>query len=394
MTATSEMMSVRSTNVVDLSSDSRRICCHCLYQMFFPRDFVIGVKGAPTDLTSSLNNASATHHIVRAPQRCRHHHLALCFLSNQQHCDASKLHKLCNAAKNCYQLHFRFSQINNTASKSFSTHQYAQHAALLFSLEPHRRHPRVFIGRRRFQGTQLTSLTVSCHPDHSLTLPSPAAARNSRFTRSFSARSRKSTANSSTASSTVINHRLAQALLTSPFQEAGASEVNLPDDDPKVLEALIHFLYHFNLDTTARPSTCGVSAFLVQVYAIADKYDVAPLRTLVVNRLNKACDPTQDVDDFIAALRVTDACTAGATIWDVLLPKAKTNISLLLESKAFRELVMEIPTLTLSLLGFLDEAKWAQVLEGQVVVEKKRSRAEKKSAVATITKSSWTEGVW
>lgn len=134
-----------------------------------------------------------------------------------------------------------------------------------------------------------------------------------------------------------------------------------------------------------------MSAFLIQVWAIADKYDVAPLRTLVVEHIDRSCNPAKDVDDFVAALRVTDACTAGNAIWDVLLPKAKTNISLLLQDKAFHELVMEVPTFTLPLLGYLDEAKWAEVLGAQVVVQKQKSRAAKKSDPA---KASWTEGEW
>jgi hypothetical protein len=93
------------------------------------------------------------------------------------------------------------------------------------------------------------------------------------------------------------------------------------------------------------------------VYALADKYDVPPLRGLVVRRLKLFCDPTINIEEFVAVMRVTDACTAENTIWDVLLPLAKSNIGLLLANESFRELVVEIPTIALSLLDVLGGKK-------------------------------------
>lgn len=128
---------------------------------------------------------------------------------------------------------------------------------------------------------------------------------------------------------------------------------------------MLHFLYYFKLDTTGRPTTSGLSTFLVHVYAIADKYDVSELRTLVVERLKNVCEPAEDPDDFVAVLRVTDACTADKAVWNVLLPKAKANIALLLKNESFRELVSEIPTLALSLLDLLGkEPAPAKVMTG------------------------------
>lgn len=126
---------------------------------------------------------------------------------------------------------------------------------------------------------------------------------------------------------------------------------------------LIRYLYHFELDTTGRPTTAGLWTFLVHVYAIADKYDVPPLRLLVVQRLHDLCDPTKNIDDFIAVLRVTDACTAESTLWDFMLPKVMSNMTLLLQDESFRELAMEMPSLTLPLLATMDPHKYVDVLE-------------------------------
>lgn len=152
-------------------------------------------------------------------------------------------------------------------------------------------------------------------------------------------------------------------ILTQLSQESGATEINLPDDEPQVLQVLIHYMYHFTLDITERPKTSGPWTFLVHVYALADKYDVPPLRQLAARRLNDVCDPTKDIDEFAAVIRVTDACTVESTLWDILLLKAKANITMLLEDESFQELVMETPSLTLPLLRMLDYPKYLEVFQ-------------------------------
>jgi hypothetical protein len=137
-----------------------------------------------------------------------------------------------------------------------------------------------------------------------------------------------------------VSSRERAHVLTQLSQENGATEIDLPDDEPQVLQALIHFLYNFKLDTAERSTTSGLSTLLVHVYAIADKYDVAALRALAVVRLNVVCDPVKNMEDFLAVLRVTDA-----------------HIPLLLKNEAFRELVVELPTLTFSLLACLENEK-------------------------------------
>lgn len=92
------------------------------------------------------------------------------------------------------------------------------------------------------------------------------------------------------------------------------------------------------------------SVFLIQVYAIADKYDVPPLRSLVTERLDSMCDPAEDENDFIEALRAVDEHTSDNTIWNILIPKLKASLPVLLENHFFEEVVMEQPAMNLQLL--------------------------------------------
>jgi len=122
-----------------------------------------------------------------------------------------------------------------------------------------------------------------------------------------------------------------------------------------VLRVLIRYLYKNVHDTTQAFSfppyqTLGDSAFLIHVYAIADKYDVPALCKRVVQRLVETCDPQKDEADFIEALRVVDDCTLDNEIWDFLLTKTRRNLQTLLKNGSFRELVLEHARLTFELL--------------------------------------------
>jgi len=136
----------------------------------------------------------------------------------------------------------------------------------------------------------------------------------------------------------------------------------MPDDDPSALQGLLHYLYHFTL-APWRPSASCPWISLVRLYALADEYDIAPLHTLFAEQLDYACEPVPFVEDFVAVLRVVDACTADNTLWDILLPKVRANIKLVLQRESFRELVMELPCLTLPLLSMLDHDESVKALK-------------------------------
>jgi hypothetical protein len=142
-------------------------------------------------------------------------------------------------------------------------------------------------------------------------------------------------------------------MLTTQSQDSNTTTLSLPDDDPWVLRVLIRYFYKNVLDTKIKPYETPTSAFLVQVYALADKYDVPPLRSLVVQRLEETCDPLEDMDDFIAALRIVDSHTAEDTVWEVFLPKMQEDLEILVQDCKFREVLVEQPTVAIRLLAHI-----------------------------------------
>jgi hypothetical protein len=142
-------------------------------------------------------------------------------------------------------------------------------------------------------------------------------------------------------------------LLIPQPQDSNTTTLSLPDDDPWVLRALLRCFYKNALDTNIKPYETPTSAFLIQVYAIADKYDVPPLRELVVQRLDEFCHPLDDMDDFIAALRIVDGHTAEDTLWEVFLPKMHEDLEILVQDCKFREVLVEQPTVAIRLLAHI-----------------------------------------
>ncbi|GAB7327854.1 hypothetical protein MBLNU13_g11644t1 [Cladosporium sp. NU13] len=155
-------------------------------------------------------------------------------------------------------------------------------------------------------------------------------------------------------------------LLCGKFKEANATTLDLSADDPTVLAALIHYFYNFTLRENSDASAGSNSSHFVHVYAIADKYDVPHLRTLAKLRLQKTFNTQtalEDHADLIETVRAVDECSPHRFslegengLWAVMLPVMKSNIAVLLQNEAFKELLLELPDLNFRLLAMLDSA--------------------------------------
>jgi hypothetical protein len=129
---------------------------------------------------------------------------------------------------------------------------------------------------------------------------------------------------------------------------------------------MIHYFYNFTLREDINPLAGPNMPYFVHVYAIADKYDVPPLRTLAKQRLWRTFNPQVALEnhaDFIDTIRAVDECTphrlgleGGGELWGVMLPVMKTNMGILLQDEAFKQLLLELPDLNFRLLAMLDAA--------------------------------------
>ncbi|KEQ61160.1 uncharacterized protein M437DRAFT_26213, partial [Aureobasidium melanogenum CBS 110374] len=100
---------------------------------------------------------------------------------------------------------------------------------------------------------------------------------------------------------------------SSQFPVASSNEVDLGDDeDPEAILAMIRHIYDLPYDMMIEGNTVDDSApystnedllFHINVYAVADKYDVPSLRPIVVKKFEDLMEITWESDDFVARIQ-------------------------------------------------------------------------------------------
>ncbi|KAF7186177.1 Kelch-like protein 18 [Pseudocercospora fuligena] len=95
---------------------------------------------------------------------------------------------------------------------------------------------------------------------------------------------------------------------TNGFVETGANEIILQEDEPSVIEALVHFCYNFDYCDTGEKCSSGLAggggpmAFNVHVFAAAEKYLIEPLQRFALNRLRYHSRINFNAEDFAKAI--------------------------------------------------------------------------------------------
>ncbi|KAK5682738.1 hypothetical protein LTS10_005868 [Elasticomyces elasticus] len=152
-------------------------------------------------------------------------------------------------------------------------------------------------------------------------------------------------------------------MLSGGFKEANENTLTLDHDDPAVLGVLIHYFYHFELNP--KLNSKSDVAFVIQVYAMADKYDIPTLCSLAIDGLDRLLEPERDNGKaFIAAIRAIDEHTSGNQLWDIVVPKIVANMDWLVQEDEFSKVLVDMPVLTKNLLGSM-----AAELQGSKVKE-------------------------
>ena len=88
-------------------------------------------------------------------------------------------------------------------------------------------------------------------------------------------------------------------------QTANGSAVT-KEDNPRAVEAMIHFMYRFDYDRSSSDhSHVSLMLFNVNVYQVADKYGVPKLKEHVKEKFEKIIETCWEMDDF--PLTITEA---------------------------------------------------------------------------------------
>ncbi|KUL81280.1 hypothetical protein ZTR_10828, partial [Talaromyces verruculosus] len=94
------------------------------------------------------------------------------------------------------------------------------------------------------------------------------------------------------------------------WTEANENDIALQDDDPCAIQAMIHFMYGFDYDSSgSEHSRASPMLFNVKVYQIADKFVVPQLKQKAKEKFETIVQTCWKMDDFPVAIAEAYTCT-------------------------------------------------------------------------------------
>lgn len=124
--------------------------------------------------------------------------------------------------------------------------------------------------------------------------------------------------------------------------------IELKEDDFRVVEAMLHFMYRFDYDGSGNDQgRVSPMLFNVQVYGIADKYGILALKSVAKEKFDKAVRTCWDMDDFAHVITEIYSSTPSTDrgLRDTVVDVAHEHIRALLEKDDFRGVLEETAVL-------------------------------------------------
>ncbi|KAF8853771.1 hypothetical protein BDZ45DRAFT_657540 [Acephala macrosclerotiorum] len=139
--------------------------------------------------------------------------------------------------------------------------------------------------------------------------------------------------------------KVLSAMVDSHFKESITSEINLPDDDPKTVHHLIHFLYKETFDDIDKPPTLGGGkersrlTNCTKVYIMAEVYDVPALKELAMYKFKNAVgtDWNNGTLATCLAMMYTELPESDRLLKDVAIKAALEHFKELVDTGEFVE---------------------------------------------------------
>lgn len=128
------------------------------------------------------------------------------------------------------------------------------------------------------------------------------------------------------------------------IQEVTDNAIRLEEDDPRAVEAMVHFMYGFNYDSSGSDrGRTSPMLFNVNVYQTGDKYDIPKLKEQAKEKFTVALKNCWEMDDFpVAIARVYSTTVASDRgLRDLLVDTCLEHIDRLLENDDFKQVLRE-----------------------------------------------------
>ncbi|PLN76859.1 BTB/POZ domain protein [Aspergillus taichungensis] len=128
------------------------------------------------------------------------------------------------------------------------------------------------------------------------------------------------------------------------WKEVTDNVIQLEEDDPRALEAMIHFMYGFSYDSSGSDrGRTSPMLFNVNVYQTGDKYDIPKLKEQAKEKFAVALKNCWEMDDFPVAIARAYSTTVASDrgLRDLIVDTCLEHISELLENDDFKQVLRE-----------------------------------------------------
>ncbi|KAG5792812.1 hypothetical protein H9Q69_008114 [Fusarium xylarioides] len=141
-------------------------------------------------------------------------------------------------------------------------------------------------------------------------------------------------------------------MLNGNWKESSEGNIDIKDFDPGVVDAMLRFIYSFEYDNMQGTPPM---IFDARMYQIADKYDIAALKTESKKKFELAIANGWATDDFPVAANLVYVSTPSEDrgLRDIVVETARKNIDQLVGKDGFCELTRETPDFAADLIPFL-----------------------------------------
>jgi len=145
------------------------------------------------------------------------------------------------------------------------------------------------------------------------------------------------------------------------LQEAASNTIDLEDDDPAIIRRMVNYMYQ--LDYTYEPKAEHETSHMmidVQMYAIADKYDIPGLKRLAILKFRGLTNASWKTPAFPEAIKAIYETTPDSDrgLRDVVLKKSVEHSKTLFKAETgFKEMLQEAPSFASDLAKELSEGR-------------------------------------
>ncbi|KAI9932487.1 hypothetical protein ASPWEDRAFT_166141 [Aspergillus wentii DTO 134E9] len=143
------------------------------------------------------------------------------------------------------------------------------------------------------------------------------------------------------------------------WKETAENKIVLKEDDPHAVEAMIHFMYGFDYDSSGNNARrVSPMLFNAKVYQIADKYSIPALKDISKEKFEHAVQKCWEMDDFPHAIVEVYANSPSTDkgLRSIVTEISKMQIQKLIQKEDFQNVLEEVASFGADLTRLLAEA--------------------------------------